>query len=268
MSTSSSSHGALPTLSSSDITILESTDRWITDSIIVAVQELLKKQCDGKIFGWQSPQMVKRKDMFKPLPMSVPFIQVLHVNGNHWVTVSNIRPKSDPTFDSVGIYDSNWLSTSKIRSHTMEQICSFFKSKAKLLCFDVVSVERQKNLSDCGVFALAHATELVYGDDPSVAVWDTEKMRKHIINSVENGYVLPFPKLGRRRVGLRRIVNSYPEPIHCLCRMPDDGNKYIECLQCIQWFHVRCVSLQAKKFETLKWICSDCEEFNRKIYKE
>ncbi len=36
-----------------------------------------------------------------------------------------------------------------------------------------------------GVFALAHATELVYGDDPSVAVWDTEKMRKHIINSVE-----------------------------------------------------------------------------------
>ena len=88
----------MPTLSDSDLAILASTDGWITDSIIMAVQVLLKKQSDGRVFGWQSPQMYKRKD---PLPQNVPFIQVLHVNGNHWIiTVSNIRPKSDPTFDS------------------------------------------------------------------------------------------------------------------------------------------------------------------------
>lgn len=160
---------------------------------------------------------MKKKDLFKPLPAKMPFIQVLHVNGNHWITVSNIRPKSDPTLDSVGIYDSNWSSTAVVAPNTMQQICSFFKSMAQSITFNMINVERQTNMSDCGVFSLAYATELAYWGDPSVVVWDSDKMRQHIIDSVKNGCVLPFPKLGKRKIGFGRIVMSHSEPIHCLC---------------------------------------------------
>ncbi len=48
----------MPTLSDSDLAILASTDGWITDSIIMAVQVLLKKQSDGRVFGWQSKERI------------------------------------------------------------------------------------------------------------------------------------------------------------------------------------------------------------------
>ena len=201
----------------------------------------------------------------------MPFIQVLHVNGNHWVTVSNIRPKSDLTYPgSVGIYDSNWSPASKSSLKTMQQICSFFKSRSPSIHFDYVNVDRQNNGADCGVFALAFATELAYKKDPSVCIWDVDDMRKHIIKSVENGCVLPFPKQGDRKIGFgRRVAVSHEESIYCLCGMPNDGTKYIECIQCLQWFHVKCVSLNTKKsFKKMTWICSECKDFNDRMTKK
>ncbi len=51
-------------------------------------------------------------------------------------------------------------------------------------------MERQTNLPDCGAYALAYATELACGEDPSIMIWDTSKMRKHITDSEKNEYVL------------------------------------------------------------------------------
>ncbi len=216
----------------------------------MTVQNLLCRQCDPNkpIFGLQSPQLSKKKEMFKPFPQGVPFVQVLHVNSNHWVTVSNIWPKNDSVFpNSVCIYDSRWSCDMKPSAHTMQQICSFFKCRSFSLNFDYVSVGLQDNSYDCGAYALAFATELAHMKDPALRVFDAKQMRQHIVSSMDSGHILPFPKLRCRKIGFgKRVGAAHTETLYCLCRMPDDGTKYIECLQCVKWYHIKCVSLTTK----------------------
>ena len=71
-----------------DKCILES-DGWLNDGIVYAVQTLLSQ---GKVFGWQSTQLSKREELFKPIP-SGPFIQILHISNCHWVVASNVNSK-------------------------------------------------------------------------------------------------------------------------------------------------------------------------------
>lgn len=65
--------------------------QWLNDNIISAAQELLKLSVpDGlEIGGLQSPQC-GRHLKFKPVVPREKYIQVLHVDDNHWITVSNI----------------------------------------------------------------------------------------------------------------------------------------------------------------------------------
>ncbi len=201
--------------------------------------------------------------MFKPLPLGVPFIQVLHVR-NHWITVSNVKPHSDSIFpDTVCIYDSNWSTEMPMNFATKRQICSFFKSKAKKIYFDIINVERQKDSFNCGAYALAFATELARGGDPASFFWSVGDMRNHILTSLKTGSVLPFPKKKERRLGFgKRVMCSFKEPIDCNCRMPNDGEVYIECGNCREWYHLVCVGLKSKfSHENIKWTCQDCINF-------
>ena len=102
------------------------------------------------------------------------------------------------------------------------------QAEAKELHFEYVNVDRQTNFSDCGVYALAFAAELAHGGDSAHYFWDEEGMRNHIIRCLEESYVSPFPKKGKRRLGLgKRMPVSFTERIYCVCRMPDDGSEYI-----------------------------------------
>ena len=51
-----------------------------------------------------------------------------------------------------------------------EDLIMFFlyKTKGNTICFDIINVERQRNTYDCGVYALAFATELAHGADPTL----------------------------------------------------------------------------------------------------
>ena len=53
-----------------DKQIIESSFEWLTDSIIDAAQQLLKKQTG--ISGFMTPQLAKRKEMFPPVPPRTP----------------------------------------------------------------------------------------------------------------------------------------------------------------------------------------------------
>ena len=61
-----------------DKAILQSTG-WLNDGIILATQKLLEAQTRGKVFGWQSTQLSKRKGLFVVVPRCSPFVQILHV---------------------------------------------------------------------------------------------------------------------------------------------------------------------------------------------
>lgn len=51
----------------------------------------------------------------------------------------------------------------------------------------VVNVQQQPNGSDCGVFAAAFATCLVYGIHPETLQLDFPKMRNHLYQSLKSG---------------------------------------------------------------------------------
>ena len=55
------------------------------------------------------------------------------------------------------------------------------------------------NLNDCGLFALACATELVHGCDPVLCSFNNASMRPHLMACLEAGHISRFPCTKRRR---------------------------------------------------------------------
>ena len=250
--------------------IIESTG-WLNDGIVYAVQSLLSLQTKGKVFGWQSTQLSRREGLFKPLPPG-PFVQILHISECHWAVVSNIdvHTEGGSHNDTVGVYDS--ARPSSISDRTKMAVCSFFKCSSDALHFDLVNVEKQQNSYDCGVFAIANATELACGKDPAVCRWDTDRMRQHLKQCLEEGVIKRFPTLQRKRVALgSRVRRTLLERIFCIsaCRMPNDKSRAMICCdKCRNWFHHDCVNLNKEdSFSTDTWSCENCENFLAKFGK-
>ncbi len=152
-----------------DKAVLESTE-WLNDKIIQAAQDLLQKKSD--MDGFQNPLLGLK---FKPVKATSPFVQILNINNNHWVTVTN--KVGDHVFnDNVFIYDS--LLPHEITVTLKKQVCTFFKVATKQLTFNVVDVMKQKNSYeyDCEVFAIAVAADIVHGRNPVKSMWSTQDM--------------------------------------------------------------------------------------------
>ena len=248
-----------------DKAILEST-RWLNDGIMFAAQSLLKGQSKGKIFGWKSTQCSKM-EKFPPLPTSsCRFIQILNVANTHWIVASNVNVHTDSYYqDSVCIYDSGVFPVSDTIKKT---ICQFLKPTPDVFSFDLMNIQPQTNGNDCGLFAVACATELVHGFDPVSCHWDTPKMRQHLLVSLEKGYLDRFPCIKRKRTRFGcRVRKSIKETLYCTCRMPNDKSKpMIFCDQCRKWFHKQCEGLNpSESFKGIKWSCQECKRLLNSI---
>jgi len=56
-----------------------------------------------------------------------------------------------------------------------------------------VPVQQQHNFSDCGVFAIAFATCLVFGVDPQFVTFYIKKMRPHLASCLRKDKMEMFP---------------------------------------------------------------------------
>ena len=61
------------------------------------------------------------------------------------------------------------------------------KPDVQSLRFDFMNIQQQTNAYDCGIYAIACATELALGFDPVLCSWDCEHMREHLLNCLERG---------------------------------------------------------------------------------
>jgi hypothetical protein len=71
-----------------------------------------------------------------------------------------------------------------------------------------IPVQQQLNGVDCGVHAIAIATELLSEDGDPLVEFDRERMRPHLMECLQQGQMLPFPRSGkkaRRRVKVFKI---------------------------------------------------------------
>ena len=124
-----------------------------------------------------------------------------------------------------------------------------------------VDVQKQSGGYDCGLFAIAFATSLVYGVQPGNVRYDQPKMRKHLCQCLEEERIRPFPALKTKRTPRADITTTDSIEVYCSCRMPEvSGIEMVQCNGCEDWFHVHCVSVsrQALEVTSLDWLCKAC----------
>ncbi|XP_071970239.1 uncharacterized protein [Engystomops pustulosus] len=171
------------TLTPRQIDILEGED-WLEDDTIDAAQEILQKQFEAD--GLQS--CVVAELGYKPVsgPSSV---QIHHdEQRRHWFT-SCFRD------GRILIADSMYRSLS-LEGKT--QLIELY-SQVALDPLDVVTfldVDQQPNNSDCGLYAIANAYELLDGNASLMHAYENSVMRAHLAMCLQRGFFSQFPRKG------------------------------------------------------------------------
>ena len=146
-------------------------------------------------------------------------------------------------------------------SRSLKEICSFVRPTCDTFTFDIMNIQTKLNSSDCGLFAIACATELVCGKDPVLCHWEPLQMRPHLIQCLVNGTMQRFPSTKKRRIGFgQRVRKSESEKLYCICRLPNDKLRpMIKCSLCGKWYHSDCVKVELSNVES-KWKCEECRK--------
>ena len=118
---------------------------------------------------------------------TAPFLQILHVDSNHWVVVSTLQ--SAP--GSVSVYDS--LSSNRLSPATREAVTRLLHRQGQEVSICCQDVQQQSGGDDCGLFAIAFSASLCAGEDPTKQHYQQERMREHLKNCLENEEITTFP---------------------------------------------------------------------------
>ena len=106
-----------------------------------------------------------------------------------------------------------------------------------------MNVQGQTNSHDCGVHAIATATELTFNCDPVACKWNEGDMRKHLSQCLENDCITRFPTHATTRIRMgMRMLNSLVENVFV----------YAKCLTIYtsQWYTIDlCISLSLFELE-------------------
>ena len=139
-------------LSPREVARLENGE-MLNDTHIDVANQMLRKQFPD-VKGLQSPLLGQSLSFAVTEP---PFVQVLHVDGLHWVTVIGVHTSlmkvCDNVFNTAGT--SLALQTAVILNTESDNV--------------VLQVERtqfQQGKVDCGLYAITFATEFCYGNNP------------------------------------------------------------------------------------------------------
>ena len=72
------------------------------------------------------------------------------------------------------------------------KIAPMVAQQINVIDITIQRVQQQDNGVDCGLFALAFATSLAFGDDPCLTVYDSSKLRQHLVNCLVKDDVFRF----------------------------------------------------------------------------
>ena len=230
----------------------------LTDESINIAQNLLKQQFP-QIHGFQDT-VIGKTQCFDVIGSKSKFVQILHAGSLHWVTVANMDDEKNSRAECY-LYDS--LSSGKVSTDIAKQIAAFSFCESAELLVNVMPVQQQGNSVDCGVFAIAFATSLSFGENPCNITFDIKEIRKHLVTCLERIEMSPFPRNNSKRsIKCQPSLNTIE--IYCSCRMPYDknGEDMVECSNCQEWYHISCENVSQKVFESRNrnWYCKSCKQ--------
>ena len=155
----------------------------LTDKHIFAAQKLLAQRTPH-IKGLQDP--VLSQVGFRPVHKQS--VQIHHTQGLHWV-VSSWKPG-----DMVHVYDTLYDFVSEDLLHQLYEIyVDTPHTEDGHVLYDMPPICKQRGSTDCGLFAVALATELCLGSDVTKLSFDQSKMRKHLYKCLRKRVMEPFP---------------------------------------------------------------------------
>ena len=172
---------SMMTLGDNEFNLISSPTGWLDCAIIHEAQILLANK---NINGFQRPTLgpVGQFDI-----LTSDFVHILHVNNNHCVCVSSIN--CAPGY--VNLMDS--LSNPVLSQEIVDLVKNLLGPSYKGI--KQLPVQQQLNTSDCGVFAIAFATCLVYGLNPSQVRFNILMMRPHLLNCFKAHAMRLFPTI-------------------------------------------------------------------------
>ena len=111
------------------------------------------------------------------------YIQIFHSHSCHWITASTIGCQPD----TINIYDSLFKDIDDVTKNKSNTV---FGSSIK---FQLPQVQMQKERTECGLFVIAFAVALAFGDNPVTCKFDQSKMRSHLHACFEKHCISKFP---------------------------------------------------------------------------
>ena len=104
------------------------------------------------------------------------FVQILFLSDrNHWIVIAR-----GSGGDEVHIYDSLNSYGQGYSRKTSKAICQKAYCSSATLCIINMPVQHQPNNVDCGLFAIAFATDFVFNIKPETATYKTDVMLTHL----------------------------------------------------------------------------------------
>ena len=159
---------------------LNSNTDWLSSSHMNVAREILRNQfphIDGSHLIELFASVEECRRVGPPLKK---FVEILNVNYAHWICVSNLM---NTIPGHVTVYDS--VAPSHLSPHWIRCLAWLLFHGGKEIVLDWACVQRQKEGSDCGAFAIAFAVELCWGFNPSGRIFNQQALRQGIVDSLK-----------------------------------------------------------------------------------
>lgn len=187
-------------------------DRKVNDKLINFGQQLLKAQF-SEINGFQDCCYVpvQNKGVWK-YSLKMKFsrstaCQIHHTGADHWVT--SVSPANET---DLIVFDSLQGPVPSISNSLKMQLFAAYAQNKNHLNILIPKIQQQANSVDCGIFALAYATEICFTGFVGGESIDFDKqiMREHLLNCFQNKSMSPFPKI-KRKLRLKPVKITYQQ---------------------------------------------------------
>ena len=109
-------------------------------------------------------------------------VQVAHNGAHHLLLLSFMK---GTIYDSLNMRPTDIL---------LNQITQLFSPDEAMPAYKRHRCHKQLGSTDCDVFAIAYASDVLLGNEPEKNRYEQSKMREHIVNCFELGKLTPFPK--------------------------------------------------------------------------